>query len=194
MIVAAVQAQTAAGWILAAFAGDPAFGWLVAHNAIAAASAAHEGSTWWFAVRSGAPIDAWFWRELPLELRNTPLIAEEIGPDCDRAELQIGPWSTRSGRRIDPPPTDDGTNRWIRARRRVLHPTPQPVVWTIRLSRCEPADFDGSGAVDAADLARLLGAFGSIGRRIEDLDGDLVVGSGDLAVLLGEWTHEGGTP
>lgn len=189
MIVAAVQAHTAAGWILATIAGDPTFGWLVAHNAIAAASAVHEGSTWWIAVRSDEPIDAWFWRELPPDLRNVPLIAEEIGPDCDRSELQIGPWSTRNGRRIDPPASDDGTNRWIRARRGVDQATPAPVVWTIKLSRCEPADFDGSGTVDASDLARLLGAFGSMGQRIEDLDGDGQVGSADLARLLGAWTR-----
>jgi hypothetical protein len=48
-----------------------------------------------------------------------------------------------------------------------------------------PADLNGDGVVNAADLAILLGAWGSAGPG--DLDGDGVVGSSDLAVLLGAW-------
>ncbi|MFO0827470.1 MAG: hypothetical protein U0572_04905 [Phycisphaerales bacterium] len=42
--------------------------------------------------------------------------------------------------------------------------------------------------VDAADLAVLLGAWGTCGRCPADLDGDGVVDATDLAVLLGNWT------
>jgi hypothetical protein len=46
-------------------------------------------------------------------------------------------------------------------------------------------DLDGDGAVGAADLAILLGAWGGGGDA--DLDGDGTVGAADLAVLLGQW-------
>ena len=49
-----------------------------------------------------------------------------------------------------------------------------------------PADLNGSGAVDAADLSILLGAWGTV-NAICDLDASGVVGSADLALLLGVW-------
>jgi hypothetical protein len=45
--------------------------------------------------------------------------------------------------------------------------------------------------VNAADLALLLGAWGSAGGAA-DLDGDGSVGAGDLAILLGAWTGSAG--
>lgn len=48
-----------------------------------------------------------------------------------------------------------------------------------------PADLDGNGRVDAADLGRLLGNWGGPGEG--DLDGDGTVGAADLAILLGAW-------
>ncbi|MDZ4829056.1 MAG: hypothetical protein SGJ09_02515 [Phycisphaerae bacterium] len=50
----------------------------------------------------------------------------------------------------------------------------------------EPADLNGDGHVDAADLAILLGAWGS--RGPSDLDGDGTVNAADLGVLLGAWS------
>ena len=50
-----------------------------------------------------------------------------------------------------------------------------------------PADLDGSGVVDAADLAQLIGAWGVCGTCAEDLDGDGAVGPADLAALVGDW-------
>ncbi len=50
-----------------------------------------------------------------------------------------------------------------------------------------PADVDDSGAVDSADLAGLLAAWGSCSGCAADLDGDGVVGAGDLAGLLAAW-------
>jgi hypothetical protein len=49
-----------------------------------------------------------------------------------------------------------------------------------------PADLNGSGAVDAADLSILLGAWGSAGGP-SDLNGDGAVNAADLSVLLGAW-------
>lgn len=49
-----------------------------------------------------------------------------------------------------------------------------------------PADLNGDGVVGSADLAALLGAWGS-GPGPADLDGNGVVGSSDLASLLGAW-------
>lgn len=48
-----------------------------------------------------------------------------------------------------------------------------------------PADFDGSGTVDAADLATLLNGWGSAGAT--DLDGNDVTDAADLASVLNAW-------
>ena len=49
-----------------------------------------------------------------------------------------------------------------------------------------PADFNGDGAVDAADLERLLGAWGSQDGWYE-LSGDSLVDGADLGSLLRNW-------
>ena len=48
------------------------------------------------------------------------------------------------------------------------------------------ADFSGDGHVDAADLAILLGAWGS-SDCLKDLNGDGTVSAPDLSILLGDW-------
>lgn len=48
-------------------------------------------------------------------------------------------------------------------------------------------DLDGNGVVEGADLALLLGAWGTAGGPA-DLDDDGTVGGSDLAVLLGNWS------
>ena len=47
-----------------------------------------------------------------------------------------------------------------------------------------PADLDHSGTVNGADLAMLLGSWGTSGG---DLNGDGLTGGADLALLLGSW-------
>ena len=49
-----------------------------------------------------------------------------------------------------------------------------------------PADFDGNGRVDGADLTRLLSAWGS-SDGWHDLAGDSTVGGADLTALLESW-------
>ncbi|MCA9291813.1 MAG: hypothetical protein KDA25_11845 [Phycisphaerales bacterium] len=49
------------------------------------------------------------------------------------------------------------------------------------------ADLNCTGAVDPADLAILLGAWGPNRGDLADLDGDGEVGPADLAVLLSQW-------
>ncbi|MCE2883034.1 MAG: dockerin type I domain-containing protein, partial [Planctomycetaceae bacterium] len=49
-----------------------------------------------------------------------------------------------------------------------------------------PADLNGDGAVNGADLTILLGAWGSTNAAY-DLDGSGTVSGGDLAILLGAW-------
>lgn len=49
-----------------------------------------------------------------------------------------------------------------------------------------PADLDGDGRVDSADMGILLGAWGS-DSSIADLDGDGEVTGADLALVLGFW-------
>ncbi len=51
---------------------------------------------------------------------------------------------------------------------------------------CLP-DLTGDGAVDAADLAGLLGAWGTGPGHAADLDGSGAVDAADLAILLGAW-------
>ncbi len=59
--------------------------------------------------------------------------------------------------------------------------------FVLDISSCsEPADLDGNGSVDAADLAILLAAWGS-NSSTTDLDGSGVVDSTDLAILLAAW-------
>ncbi|MFO0827289.1 MAG: hypothetical protein U0572_03980 [Phycisphaerales bacterium] len=48
-----------------------------------------------------------------------------------------------------------------------------------------PADIDGSGTVDGADLGLLLGSWGSSGPA--DIDGSGTVDAADLGLLLGAW-------
>jgi hypothetical protein len=50
---------------------------------------------------------------------------------------------------------------------------------------CHPADLNCDGHIDAADLAILLGAWGSAGPG--DLNADGQVNAADLAILLGAW-------
>ncbi len=52
---------------------------------------------------------------------------------------------------------------------------------------CITGDVDCDGDVDAADLALLLGAWGTASVN-SDFDGDGVVAASDLALLLGAWT------
>jgi len=47
-------------------------------------------------------------------------------------------------------------------------------------------DFNDDGLVDGADLAILLGAWGSRDPKL-DLDGDGIIGGADLTILLGNW-------
>ena len=58
---------------------------------------------------------------------------------------------------------------------------------------CEPdaapclSDVDGSGSVDASDLATVLGAWGPCSGCTSDIDGSGTVDASDLATLLGAW-------
>lgn len=50
-----------------------------------------------------------------------------------------------------------------------------------------PADFDGNGAVDGADLGSMLGAWGACAACTADLDHDGAVTGDDLGLLLSAW-------
>jgi hypothetical protein len=56
---------------------------------------------------------------------------------------------------------------------------------TIQLSPSNPADLDGNGLVNGADLSILLSNWNGSG--FGDLNGDGVVNGADLAVLIGYW-------
>jgi hypothetical protein len=53
-------------------------------------------------------------------------------------------------------------------------------------SDASPADINGDGNVDGADLGQLLGAWSTPGPG--DINGDGIVDGADLAILLGEWS------
>jgi len=56
-----------------------------------------------------------------------------------------------------------------------------------------PADLDGNGAVDGADLAVLLGKWGASCENCPaDLNQDGTIGGADLAIVLGAWGACGG--
>jgi hypothetical protein len=60
------------------------------------------------------------------------------------------------------------------------------ILWS-PISEC-PADLDGSGSVDGADLAVVLGAWGATCSDCSaDLTDDGAIDGADLAVLLGSW-------
>ena len=50
-----------------------------------------------------------------------------------------------------------------------------------------PADVDGSGSVDASDLAAVLGAWGACSGCAADVDDSGAVDASDLAAVLGAW-------
>ena len=50
-----------------------------------------------------------------------------------------------------------------------------------------PADIDGSGTIDAADLAAVLGAWGACSGCAADVNGSGTVDASDLAAVLGGW-------
>lgn len=54
-----------------------------------------------------------------------------------------------------------------------------------------PGDFDHSGTIDGADLATLLGGWGS---STTDLDGNGITDAADLGILLGGWGFCGSAP
>jgi hypothetical protein len=58
---------------------------------------------------------------------------------------------------------------------------------TVNGAPTNPADLNGDGHVNAADLAILLGAWGPCGGCPADLNHDGVVGAADLAMMLGAW-------
>lgn len=63
-----------------------------------------------------------------------------------------------------------------------------PIVDIGAFERLVPTgDLNNDGAVDAADLAILLGAWGPCPNCPPDLNGDGVVNAADLAILLGNW-------
>ncbi len=70
-----------------------------------------------------------------------------------------------------------------------LHGKSAPVAMDsaqIEFSTAIVGDLNGDGAVNGADLAMLLGAWGGAGAA--DLDGSGAVDGGDLAIMLGAWT------
>jgi hypothetical protein len=99
------------------------------------------------------------------------------------ASVPVGTTVDRDGapRFVDDPSTVDtgvGTAPIVDRGAYEFQPPPPPAC---------PADLDGNGTVDAADLAALLGAWGATSGNAADLDGNGTVDAADLAALLGAW-------
>jgi hypothetical protein len=62
------------------------------------------------------------------------------------------------------------------------------VDWSGPIGPPSPADSNGDGVVDGADLGALLGSWGPCSGCPADLNGDGVVDGADLGQLLGEWS------
>jgi len=60
----------------------------------------------------------------------------------------------------------------------IMNVTPSPAT---------PGDLNGDSHVNGADLAILLGAWGT-NNAAADLNHDTIVNAADLAILLGDWT------
>jgi predicted dienelactone hydrolase len=82
--------------------------------------------------------------------------------------------------------TPSGTQVLLSARRLTDSATRAFALVTLEVTASSPADLDGDGAVNAADLAIMLGAWGTPGPG--DLDGSGAVDAADLALLLGQWS------
>jgi len=50
-----------------------------------------------------------------------------------------------------------------------------------------PADLNGDGVVDTADLGQLIAAFGAVGANPADLNNDNVVDTADLGIFIPEF-------
>ncbi|MBL9141167.1 MAG: hypothetical protein JNK53_04815 [Phycisphaerae bacterium] len=123
------------------------------------------------------------------------------GGQCAPVTLQAcvtddGPWyavvtlgtSVEAIRRGQPCLIEDPENPWPKD----YDPVPgfDGARYTVSLacSPCShPADLNGDGVVNGADLGMLLAAWSLTGPLPEDLNGDGVVGGADLGILLAAW-------
>ena len=61
------------------------------------------------------------------------------------------------------------------------------VTLNVTVTGGNPADLNGDGTVDGADLALLLNAWGSTKPNPADIDNDGIVSGSDLSILLNSW-------
>jgi hypothetical protein len=189
-----LQAFVAAQWYMSYGSATPQAGGLWMNASTVAVSTAWTGPDWTVSAKDagqGLAVEVLSWRLIAPEFRGKPLIVDESGTDATVSELQIGAWSVRRGRRIDPPPSDDGSGGMMRMRRKLSMSPSQMAEWKIAIvGVCAPEDLDGSGRVDAADLSLILASWGMTGWRPEDINRDGVVDGKDSAMVLGAWTSE----
>lgn len=128
-----------------------------------------------YSSNPGGPRDAIYWSEATGLVKDTDYLAGlglTVPPDLDVLEFN---GITPDGRTIL------GIGR--------LNTNFQLQSFLIHLPAAgNPADLNGDGVVNAADLALLLGSWGTCPPPCPaDLDGDGSVGASDLALLLGSW-------
>ncbi len=72
--------------------------------------------------------------------------------------------------------------------KQVTIPAPQGKHFSFTLTDGSPADLNGDGDIDGADLGLLMGSWGECSGCAADLSGDGAVAGDDLGILLSGWT------
>jgi hypothetical protein len=116
----------------------------------------------------------------PGTMRTPTTIKTNTGP-----YTEANRWGDYSAARRDPASPPSSPVFWVNHEYAVGPSSWRSWVQAITLPGPSP-DLNGDGAVNAADLAILLGAWGSTGPG--DLNGDGTVGAEDLSILLGAWS------
>ncbi|MFM7052282.1 MAG: dockerin type I domain-containing protein, partial [Planctomycetota bacterium] len=138
-----------------------------------------EGSLWFLIEAATTGVGAW-----SVEVRNisdgswTSVRTVEFGAALPSA-VEIGP-VTAAGR--------VAANGDLSMRLRPLSGSGALAIDLVQAVRWphRRGDFDRDGAVNGADLARLIGDWGLTGTAT-DVDGDGIVTAADLSALLGSW-------
>ena len=121
----------------------------------------------------------------PIRVRQTVISDASIAP--------TGRVITRAGGVVNGARIDADADAWFRDRFQIGVPAKSAIVVGAEILACQLEDLDGNGAVDAADLAICVGAWGAT-NVAADINKDGVVDSIDLAHVVGQFSEPPQTP